>query len=71
MLEVNKGTSSHINNFIKDQKGIYFESDAALLFVGAVSDNIVHIRYSTDGIRQRQGYSYVTAEESDPETRME
>lgn len=71
MLEVNKGTSSHINNFIKDQKGIYFESDAALLFVGAVSDNIVHIRYSTDGIRQRQGYSFVTAEESDPETSME
>ncbi len=71
MLEVNKGPSTAIKDYKTEKNGIYLNSDAVTLFAGAVSDNIVHIRYSTDGIREREGYSFVTANELNPSGSMD
>ena len=71
MLEVNKGKSTAIKDHTIDTNGIWFKSEAALLFVGAISDSIVHIRYTTDDIKERKGYSFVTATELDPQSHME
>ena len=71
MLEVNKGKSTAIKDHKTDKNGIMFDSEAATLFVGAVSDSIVHIRYTADGIKERNGYSFVTATELDPDGSMD
>ncbi|MBR5360763.1 MAG: DUF4968 domain-containing protein, partial [Lachnospiraceae bacterium] len=71
MLEVNKGKSTAIKDHKIDTNGIWFKSEAAFLFVGAISDSIVHIRYTTDDIKERKGYSFVTATELDPRSSME
>ncbi|MCR4990506.1 MAG: DUF4968 domain-containing protein [Lachnospiraceae bacterium] len=69
MLKVNSGISKRIKSIRNTDKGILFISDAATLFVGAVADNILHIRYFDSGLKKEpeNKYSFVVAGEIKPD----